>query len=113
MKQICDPPGRAAQVISRALVATIVVAASFCCRAQTTNEIDARLRTIEERLSHLEARLARQMDEQFWFQALSPIADCEKVSFTGPAPHNSNAAPGSNMVVVSAMTFMPKQHPRF
>src|SRR5206468_2854677 len=80
--------------------------------AQTTNDIETRLRSIEERLSHIETRLARQMDEQFWFQQLEPIARCEKVTFTGPAPHNVNAEPGSNRVVVSAMTFLPREHPR-
>jgi dipeptidyl aminopeptidase/acylaminoacyl peptidase len=104
---------RANEVIGCALVASMVAAASFCCRGQSTNDIDVRLRTLDERLSHLEARLARQIDEQFWFQALAPFAECEKVSFAGPAPHNSNAAPGSNMVIVSAMAFVPKQQGRF
>ena len=57
--------------------------------------------------------MTRQLDEQLWFQQLEPIAECEKVSFAGPAPHNSNATPGSNMVVVSAMTFLPRHRSRF
>lgn len=71
------------------------------------------MKSLEERLSYVEARLARQMDELFWLQKLQPIAEIEKVSFTGPAPRNSGAAPGSNMVVVTALTFVPKRHSHF
>src|SRR5205085_11903848 len=80
-------------------------------KAQPTNDLEPRIKAVEERLSYLEARLARQIDELYWAAKLEPIAQVEKLSFAGPAPHNSNAAPGSNMVVISAMTFMPKKTP--
>jgi dipeptidyl aminopeptidase/acylaminoacyl peptidase len=94
-------------------IVQLLVLLSFaaCAPGQTTNEVEARLRSLEERLSHVETRLARQLDEQFWFQQLGTIAECEKVSFAGPAPHNANSEPGSNMVVVSAMAFVPRHRP--
>lgn len=102
--------GVLATVLLPGLAAFLSVAS---CAGQTTNDLEARIRGLEERLSHVEARLVRQLDEQLWFQQLEPIAECEKVSFTGPAPHNSNAEAGSNRVVVSAMTFMPRRRPHF
>src|SRR5436190_2753307 len=111
--EACNENGQDRTIGFLALQSLISVLTISCLHAQTTNDVDARLRTLEERLSHIETRLARQMDEQLWFQQLQPIAECEKVSFAGPAPHNANASPGSNMVVVSAMTFLPRHRSHF
>src|SRR5438309_8948265 len=114
MRQVCHltryGPWRAHLPRSAPLLVVILLLLSFSCLAQTTNELDGRLKNLEERLSYLEARLARQMDELLWIQKLEPIADVDKLSFAGPPPQNSisNALPGSNMVVVSALTFVPK-----
>ena len=51
------------------------------------------------------------MNELLWWQRLEDLATIDKVRFTGPPPWTpSNAAPvaGSNNVIVSAMTFLPR-----
>ncbi len=85
------------------------------CVAQT-NSVSTRLSSIEESIGHLDARLTRQMNEFLWIQRLSDVAQVDKVRFTGPPPRLTNepAPPaGSNEVVVSAFTFMPKRHSRW
>jgi dipeptidyl aminopeptidase/acylaminoacyl peptidase len=77
-----------------------------------TNDTAARLQALEEGMGHLEARLRRQMDELLWFQRLSDVAVVDVVRFTGPPPRATNnpaPAAGSNEVVVSALTFMPRK----
>lgn len=76
-----------------------------------TNDTVARLEALEEHMGHLEAGLRRQMDELLWLQQLSDVAAVDVVRFTGPRPRaTNNPAPpaGSNEVVVSAMTFLPR-----
>ena len=89
------------------------LSAALICAGQTTNELEARVGRLEENLSHLQSRLARQMDELLWFQKLDSIAEVEKVLFAGPPPKVPGAIPGSNMVVVSALTFLPKHRSHF
>ena len=77
-----------------------------------TNDTAARLQALEEGMGHLEARLRRQMNELQWFQRLSDVAVVDTVRFTGPPPRaTNNPAPpaGSNEVVVSALTFLPRK----
>src|SRR5437588_9320833 len=79
--------------------------------AAETNDLAPRLRGLEEGLGQLDARLSRQMNELLWWQRLEDLATIDKVRFTGPPPWTpSNAAPvaGSNNVIVSAMTFLPR-----
>jgi dipeptidyl aminopeptidase/acylaminoacyl peptidase len=74
-----------------------------------TNEIVTRLRSLEESFGQLDAKLSRQMNELLWRQNLQDLAIVEKVNFTGPPPRGTNAiAPGSNNVVISALTFVPR-----
>ena len=94
-----------------------VVFASIVARGAETNEVARRLQAVEEGLSHLEARLSRQMNELLWMQRLGEVAVIDKVRFTGPPPRtasNPNPPAGSNEVVVSALTFLPRhrQHGR-
>jgi dipeptidyl aminopeptidase/acylaminoacyl peptidase len=80
-------------------------------KATETNDVAPRLRALEEGLSHVEAKLSRQMNELLWLQRLEGIAVIDKVRFTGPPPRSTNnpAPPaGSNEVIVSALTFMPR-----
>ena len=80
--------------------------------AGETNELTARVRGLEESLGHLDAKLSRQMNELLWFQRLGEVALVDKVRFAGPPPNGTNGTPaaaGSNEVVVSAMTFMPRK----
>ncbi len=68
---------------------------------------------LRQSLSHTEQLLARKIDEQMLFQALSEIAVCEKVRYTGPPPRvaRNPTAPGAkNPVIVPAYTFLPKKH---
>jgi len=87
----------------------LVVATNL--RAAETNAVDGRLHALEEAVGHLDAKLSRQLNELAWFQRLSDVAMMDKVKFTGPPPKGTNnlpSSPGSNDVIVSAMTFLPK-----
>jgi dipeptidyl aminopeptidase/acylaminoacyl peptidase len=87
----------------------LVTAAGFA----QTNELAPRLSSFEESLAHLDARLTRQMNELLWRQELGDLALIDKVRYAGPPPLGTNNLPapaGSNEVVVSALTFMPRQH---
>jgi dipeptidyl aminopeptidase/acylaminoacyl peptidase len=91
-----------------AILAWLLAAA---CSAQT-NDTAARLKALEENLGHLDARLTRQMNELLWFQRLGDVALVDKVRFTGPPPRTTNTPappPGSNDVIVSALTFLPRE----
>ena len=64
-------------------------------------------------LGFTEQLLARKIDEQMLFQALSEIAVVDKVRYTGPPPRQlkNPTAPGAkNPVVVPAYTFLPKKY---
>jgi dipeptidyl aminopeptidase/acylaminoacyl peptidase len=79
--------------------------------AAETNDVTARLRSLEESFGQLDAKLSRQMNELLWRQKLQDFAIIDKVNFTGPPPRGTNAlAPpsGSNDVVISALTFVPR-----
>jgi dipeptidyl aminopeptidase/acylaminoacyl peptidase len=79
--------------------------------AAQTNSVADRLSGLEDGLGQLDAKVSRQMNELLWFQRLGDIALVDKVRFTGPPPHgtnNSATPPGSNEVVVSAFTFIPR-----
>jgi dienelactone hydrolase len=81
-----------------------------------TNDITSRLNTLEEGMGHLNDKLSRQMNELLWTERLSDIAEVDKVRFTGPPPHTTNnpaPPPGSNEVVVSAFTFVPRRRPHW
>jgi dipeptidyl aminopeptidase/acylaminoacyl peptidase len=67
-----------------------------------TNEVATRLHSLEEGFGQLDAKLSRQMNELLWRQRLDDIAVVEKVLFTGPPPR------GTNNVVISALTFVPR-----
>ena len=79
--------------------------------ATETNEVTTRIHAAEEQIAHLDAKLSRQINELLWRERLGDIAAVEKVRFTGPPAKGTNnlpSPPGSNDVIVSAMTFMPK-----
>lgn len=91
---------------------TIFPCICLVCHAAETNEVLTRLQSLEESFGQLDAKLSRQMNELLWRQKLSDIAVVDKVLFTGPPPHGTNFVappPGSNEVVISAMTFMPRR----
>ena len=81
------------------------------CATQTKHTA-ARLQALEDGFGHLDARLTRQMNEILWFQRLGDVALVDKVRFTGPPPRTTNnpaPPPGSNEVVISALTFLPRE----
>jgi dipeptidyl aminopeptidase/acylaminoacyl peptidase len=89
----------------------VLVLSAVTVGGAETNEVARRLQAVEEGLSHLETRLSRQMNELLWLHRLDEVAVIDKVRFTGPPPRSlSNPTPpaGSNEVVVSALTFMPR-----
>src|SRR6185369_6893401 len=85
-------------------------------RGAESNEVSGQLRALGENMAHLDAKLTRQLNELLWYQRLNDVAQIDKVRFTGPPPRdNTGVAPvaGSNEVVVSAFTFLPRQHSRW
>ncbi|MBI3881062.1 MAG: S9 family peptidase [Verrucomicrobia bacterium] len=80
--------------------------------AAETNEPATRVHALEEGLGQSHAQLARQLNELMWFQRLGDVALVDKVRFTGPPPRTTNnpaPPPGSNEVIVSALTFVPRE----
>ncbi|HEY6169913.1 MAG TPA: S9 family peptidase, partial [Verrucomicrobiae bacterium] len=80
-------------------------------RGAETNEVAKQLDGLGEALGHTQTLLARQLNELIWFQRLSDVAFVDKVRFTGPPPRTTNnptPPSGSNEVIVSALTFLPR-----
>lgn len=100
------PKKRARLQLALVLLATFIAVVTSS-HAQT-NDTAKSLRDLTERSDHLEARLTRQLNELLWFQRLGDVALVEQVRFTGPSPRAQT--PGSNEVVISALTFLPKAH---
>jgi dipeptidyl aminopeptidase/acylaminoacyl peptidase len=68
---------------------------------------------LRQSLNFTEQFLARKIDEQMLFQALSEIAQVDKVRYTGPPPRvaKNPTAPGAkNPVIIPAYTFLPKKY---
>lgn len=98
------------QLFVRVVLSFLLLAVAICRGAQT-NEFTLRLDALQESLGHTDAKLSRQLNEILWTQRLSDVALVDKIRFAGPPPLDTNgiAAPfGSNDVVCSAMTFMPR-----
>lgn len=96
--------------MKRLLFPALLLAAIVC--GAETNNIESRLRVLEESLGHLDAKLTRQMNELLWSQRLGEVAFVDEVRFTGPPPPAKDAsAPSSisNHVVISALTFLPRE----
>src|SRR5215470_18671585 len=97
----------------------LVIALECCVLGAEPEEISKRLQRIEENLAHLDAKLSRQANQLLWLQYLGEIAAVDSVTFVGPPPHSSSAppevatTPNSNHVVISALTFLPRQRSRF
>jgi dipeptidyl aminopeptidase/acylaminoacyl peptidase len=86
----------------------LIVPALVCfAHAQTQD-----LRSVEDALGHLDAKLSRQINELLWFHRLGDVAVVDKVRFTGPplrSTNNVSLPPGTNEVIISALTFLPRQ----
>lgn len=75
--------------------------------------LQERIRSLEETLSFMEQRLAKDIDDLMWFRQLEDIADIDKVRYSGPPPRvipNSTGQGAGNPVIVTAYTFLPKKY---
>ena len=93
-----------------------ILCGSLAVHGAETNQLFVQVTTLTEGLGHLDAKLSRQMNELLWFQRLGDVARMDKVRFTGPPPRGTNvSAPprGSNEVIVSALTFLPRKRMRW
>jgi len=73
----------------------------------------ARIKQLEESLNFVEQKLAKQINDQVWWQRLSEVAEVDKVRFTGPparVTNNPTAQGAGNELIVSAYTFLPKKY---
>jgi dipeptidyl aminopeptidase/acylaminoacyl peptidase len=85
------------------------------CFTAEPDETTKRLQHLEETLAHLDAKLSRQANLLLWYQQLGELAKIEPVSFVGPPPRwltNAAPIPTSNHVVLSALTFLPRERSR-
>src|SRR3954470_14513980 len=92
----------------------LILALPLATSATETNylALSNQIHSLEENVAHLDAKLSRQLNELSWFERLNDVAIIDKVNFTGPPPKDTNnlaSPPGSNDVIVSAMTFLPRQ----
>src|ERR1051326_7048544 len=92
----------------------LMLALPLASSAADTNyfALSNQIHSIEENIAQLDAKVSRQLNELSWFQRLSDVAFVDKVNFTGPPPKDTNnlpSPPGSNDVIVSALTFLPRQ----
>lgn len=71
-----------------------------------------RLSGLEESLGFMEARIVRGLNDLMWFERLREVARVDKVRFTGPPNAGTNKPGGTNEVIVSAYTFLPKRSAR-
>ena len=77
----------------------------------STNDPVVRTEDLGENLRQQHSRLVRQLNELDWSQRLADVGSMDKVRFTGPPPPRVGLAPaaaGSNGVIISALTFLPK-----
>jgi dienelactone hydrolase len=89
------------------LMAVAVAAAAQDLPSQSA--ISNRFTALEESLGFMEARIVRGLNELMWFERLRAVAKVDKVRFTGPPNVGTNKPGGTNDVIVSACTFLPKR----
>jgi dipeptidyl aminopeptidase/acylaminoacyl peptidase len=93
------------------LLLALLLMAAAVLRGAETNDLSRRLDSLAEGVGHTDAKLSRQLNELLWFQRLGDVAHVDKIRFAGPPAADTNGiAPpaGSNDVIVSAMTFLPR-----
>src|SRR5206468_7062332 len=82
-------------------------------KAETPPNADDERANLGQALGFTEQLLARKIDEQMLVQALSEIAEVDRVRYTGPPPRvaKNPTAPGAkNPVVIPAYTFLPRKY---
>jgi dipeptidyl aminopeptidase/acylaminoacyl peptidase len=82
-------------------------------KVETPPNADDERANLGQSLGFTEQLLARKIDEQMLVQALSELAQVDKVRYAGPPPRvaKNPTAPGAkNPVVIPAYTFLPKKY---
>ncbi|MCI0748328.1 MAG: alpha/beta fold hydrolase [Verrucomicrobia subdivision 3 bacterium] len=74
--------------------------------------IAQRIEAVEQSLGFMESRLMRGLNDLQWFHRLGDIARIDKVRYTGPPNPGTNKPGGTNDVIISAHTFLPKKRAR-
>ena len=102
-------------IVSAAVVALALAgdARSQSRKADTPLAADDERASLGQALSFTEQLVARKIDEQMLFQALSEVAQVDRVRYTGPPPRvaKNPTAPGAkNPVIIPAYTFLPKKY---
>jgi dipeptidyl aminopeptidase/acylaminoacyl peptidase len=96
------------------LVISLFTFTAFAQQSETRTEdaTQQRLRALEERLSFIEQRLNKQIDDLMFYQQLGDIAEIDKVKYTGPPPAktpNPTGQGAGNPMIINAYTFIPKK----
>jgi dipeptidyl aminopeptidase/acylaminoacyl peptidase len=94
--------------VTRSLILLLAVLSPSAIAAESDVTLD-RIKTLEESLGFLESRLARGLNDLMWFQRLGDVARVDKVRFTGPPNRGTNKPGGTNEVIISAYTFLPRK----
>ncbi len=80
--------------------------------APPADPVQQRQRALQESITFLEQRLAKDIDDLMWFRQLEDVAVIDKVRYTGPPPRvipNPTAQGAGNPVIITAYTFIPKK----
>src|SRR5262245_40786338 len=104
---------RAAACAVVGVIVTLAAVQSQPPRAPAPAAPDEERAATARSLGFTEELLSRKIDEQALFQALTDIAQCDRVRYTGPPPRvvKNPTAPGAkNPVIISAYTFLPKKY---
>lgn len=106
---------------TRSLLALLVLALSSSIAfsqqrppALPEDPVQERLRQLEESLSFLGARLAKDIDDLMWYRKLDALAEVNKIRYTGPPARvipNPTGQGAGNPLIVAAYTFMPRKQP--
>src|SRR5262245_34290872 len=79
---------------------------------ESADPIVKRIEAIEQSLGFLESRMARGLNDLLWIHRLESIARIDKVRYTGPPNPGTNKPGGTNALIISAYTFVPKKRAR-
>ncbi|MCI0491270.1 MAG: alpha/beta fold hydrolase [Blastocatellia bacterium] len=90
----------------------LLAPAALAQQQEREEPVQRELRELRERLSFLEASLAKDIDNLMWYARMGDIAEIDIVRYAGPPPRvipNPTAQGAGNPVIVTAYTFFPKK----
>ena len=78
--------------------------------ATETNSLEESVSALQQSQNEQDARVRRHLNEFLWRESLREVAEIEQVRFAGAPPQHAsgNNSANSNHVIVSALTFLPK-----